>query len=158
MNRSGQFWLAASMVSLLTACATPPDHKVVECSAPAKSGRAPGPALVGASYGMEMTPIPLDAIQFTNAALWQQVAVQQVSASRTATDRVEVVARLVNCTDKVVIISARTSFMDERTAPTEPISAWQRVFIQPRSTALYSEKSISPDRVRHYLIEVAPNL
>lgn len=148
-------WLAAMLV--LAGCQTvvPTEKRVVECRVPDPIALRKGPALVGQPYGLEMTAIPLDAVQFTNASLWEHVAVQHLSAARTPTDTVQVHARLINCTDGPIVIGVRTSFMDESQAPSEATSAWQTVHLRPRSTAQYSESSIST-RVRHYLVEVRP--
>jgi hypothetical protein len=129
------------------------ETRTVECRVPGAKPLRPGAALVGQSYGMEMTPIPLDAVQFTDASLWERIAVQHLSAARSATDTVKVSARLVNCTDAPQVIGMRTSFMDEAQVPSEATSAWQTVHLSPRSTATYSEMSTST-KVRHYLLEV----
>jgi hypothetical protein len=143
----------------LAGCVAPEPERagrVVECKVPAASPSRAGAALVGQSYGIEMTPIPIDAVQFTDAGLWERVAVQHLSAKRSPTDTVQVTARLVNCTDTAQVVGMRTSFMDETQAPSEAASAWQVVHLRPRATALYSENSTST-KVRHYLIEVRVN-
>jgi hypothetical protein len=137
---------------------------VVECSTPswaqvqgsASPSQISQPALVGKDYGMAMTPIPLDAVQFTSKALAETLAIQSVAARRTPTDTVQVTSRVVNCTDKVINFLVRTSFMDANQVPAEPVSAWRTVIVQPRATALYQENSIGKESVVHYLIEVAP--
>jgi hypothetical protein len=147
--------LAAAALVLAGCAAVPTEKRVVECKVPDPILMRKGPALVGQPYGVEMTAIPLDAVQFTDAGLWERVAVQRLSAARTPTDTVMVHARLVNCTDQALVIGMRVSFMDEMQAPSEATSAWQTVHLQPRSIAQYSESSIST-RVRHYLVEVRP--
>lgn len=137
---------------------------VVECSAPswAQVQGSPSPdqigklALVGKDYGMAMTPIPLNTVQMTNKTLAETVAIQSVVARRTPTDSVQVTSRFVNCTDRKITMQVRTSFMDASQVPTEPVSAWRTVFVQPRATAVYQENSIGRGTVAHYLIEVAP--
>jgi hypothetical protein len=109
---------------------------------------------VGEEYGVTITPIPLDAVVFNDKKLARKVAVQALWAQRTPADTVEVGARLVNCTTNPLQLGVRTSFMDSRQRPTEQISGWKAVFIQPRTTALYSEVSIDRDSVSHYLVEV----
>lgn len=151
---------------ILTGCAQTQtvSRPVVECSTPSwaqvQSSASPSqigqPALVGKDYGMAMTPIPLNAVQFTNKALAENVAIQMVVARRTATDSVQVTSRFVNCTDKTINMQVRTSFMDASLVPTEPVSVWRTVFVQPRATAVYQENSIGRGAVAHYLIEVAP--
>ena len=149
--------LAAGIVAsiVLSGCATPVAERVVVCKSSDRTATRTGPALIGKDYGMEMSPIPLDSVQFTDAGLWERVAVQFLSASRTSTNGVEVTARFINCGDATLQILVRTSFMDERQAPTETTSAWQKVFIPPRATAIYTEKSLPNPRISHYLVEIA---
>lgn len=136
--------------AVLGACAP---SLVVECKSPVDVARS-GPALVGQEYGMRMSQLPLDAVQFTDTGVAKSIAIQTVRAMRTQTDTVQVVARFVNCQDKPVPIRARTSFMDTTSLPTEPISAWRPIIVPPRATALYQENSTSTN-VANYLIEVA---
>lgn len=134
-------------------CATKPGIKMlVECKTPV-SINIKGPALVGQGYGLEMTPIPIDALQYTDGSVASSVAVQAVRATRSATDTVQVTARVVNCTDKPISVRARSSFMDEKQIPTEPTSAWKILFLSPKATSIYQEFSISTN-VSHYLIEL----
>lgn len=155
------FSLAAVLLPLVVAgCKTPPAAPVVvECSAmDAKREHPQGTALVGGQYGVvENTPIPLDAVQFTDAWLAKHVAVQGLYTEKTATDTVQVSARLVNCGDKTLSVSTRVSFLKESQAPAEPVSAWRSIMLAPRATALYQENSISRE-VAHYLIEIRPNV
>lgn len=149
-------------VLVLTGCVQP--SAVVECGDPSWArvlmSRSPEKvdkvALVGKNYGMAMTPIPLDAVQFTNKALAEEVAIQSVGATRTATSSVQVTSRFVNCKDKPINMQVRISFMDVNQIPTEPASAWRTVIVPPRATAVYQENSIGRGTVAHYVIEVAP--
>ena len=149
--------LSLSLAFGLAACQTVPpvEGRVVECRVPEPVTQRKGPALVGQSYGLEMTSIPIDAVQMTNARLWEDIALQHLSAARTVTDTVQVTARVVNCTDRPIVIGMRTSFMDEVQAPTEQVSGWQTVHVRPRAIAVYQESSTST-KVRHYLVEVRP--
>lgn len=152
--------IAAAFVLFIAGCQTKPVETpvVVECSAmDIKRDHPPGTALVGGKYGAaENTPIPLDAAQFTDNRLAKNIAVQGLYAERTPTDTVQVSARLVNCTDKTLAISARISFLKESQAPAESPSAWQNLILSPRATALYQENSVSR-QAAHYLIEIRPN-
>ncbi len=122
-----------------------------------KRDHPPGMALVGGQYGaMESTPIPLDAVQFTDAWLAKHIAVQGLYANRTATQTIQVSARLVNCSDKSIAIGARTSFINKSQGPAEAPTMWRTQVISPRATALYQESSVATD-VAHYLIEIRPN-
>jgi len=148
--------LAALTGSLLAANAAA-ENNVVKCKTWQARRAAPvaGPALV-ANVPKSMTPIDLNAVQFTDKPLTRQVLVEGLFARRTETDTVEVTARFVNCTDKPLQVQARSSFMDVSQAPTEPVSAWTQVFIPPKGTGTYRERSMSRDEVQYYLIELAP--
>jgi hypothetical protein len=135
-------------------CAMQHPPLVVECSGPEKGNRG-GPALVGQEYGMQATPIPLNSVQFSNWTTVKDLSVQRLYASRTASNTVQVTARFVSCADTAVVIKVRTSFLDVNQAPTEPVSGWQTIFLQPRLTAVYAEQSTSKS-VANYLIEIAP--
>ena len=117
------------------------------------AGDRPGPALVGQGYGMTMTPLPLNSVQFSSKGLSRTMAVQSLYAARTPTNTVEVSARFLSCADKPATVMVRTSFMRASTAPAEAPSAWKTVYLQPRAIAMYSELSVSTDTAI-YLIEV----
>lgn len=149
------------LVSVFVAACKAPSVEspvVVQCSAlDVKRVHPPGMALVGGKYGaMENTPIPLDAVQFTDTWLAKNVAVQGLYAEETGTKTVQVSARLVNCSDKTISISTRVSFLKASQAPAEPSTAWRSQVISPKATAVYQENSVSTG-VAHYLIEVRPN-
>jgi hypothetical protein len=147
--------LIFALYGSLVACAVPGHPPlVVQCSGPEKGNRG-GPALVGQEYGMQATPIPLNSVQFSNWTTVKNFSVQRLYASRTASNTVQVTVRFVSCADNPLAIKVRTSFLDANQAPTEPMSAWQTVFLQPRLTTVYEEKSTSRS-VANYLIEIAP--
>src|SRR5690349_3393090 len=98
-----------ALAALAAGCVNVPDA-VVECSVPKARPAPKGPALVGHEYGMKMSPIPLDAVQFTEQRIANSVAVQALYASRTPAETVQVTARFVNCTEEPIAIRARTSF------------------------------------------------
>jgi hypothetical protein len=138
-----------------------PVAQTVQCQPPAAPGAGAraadtGPALVQQAYGTAHTPIPVNAVLFTHEGLAAHVAVQALYAGRTEGGTVHVTARLVNCADQPIVLRARTSFLQPSTAPAEPASAWQNVFLPPRATALYQERSMARDTVASYLIEIAP--
>lgn len=142
--------------ALLAGCANPVPGTppvVVSCSQPVNSVRS-GPALVGETYGLAMTPLPLNSVQFGSNAAANLVAVQSLMAERTATQTVQVTARFVSCQDAPQVVRVRTSFLRASQAPAEAPTAWKTVFIEPRATAVYTELSTSPN-VANYLIEVA---
>jgi hypothetical protein len=147
--------LAAVVASLasLAGCASPEKTPiVVQCTTPVAPDRA-GPALVGQAYGMAMTALPLNSVQFSAGDVARSLAVQNLYASRTLTNTVEISARFVSCLDSPSTILVRTSFLRANSAPAEPASAWKSVYLQPRGTAVYSESSVSLDAAS-YLIEV----
>jgi hypothetical protein len=145
----------AALVALLQACAQPLSGSppvVASCETPTGGDRL-GPALVGQPYGMAMTPLPLNSVQFGSDAASRSVAVQSLYAARTQTSTVEVSARFLSCQDKAATVLVRTSFLRANSAPAEPPSAWKSLYLEPRATAVYSELSTSIDAA-HYLIEV----
>jgi Protein of unknown function (DUF1425) len=156
--RTMQLFLAAALPALtlplvldLGGCAAPARTAVVQCPRPLAAPPA-GDALVALAYDA-MTPIPVDAVQFTNEALAHQVVVQQLSAHRTPTDTVQVTARLVNCTDAPVVVGSRLHFMDANHLPLEDVSVWQRVVLRPRAMAQLQESSLTRG-VEHYVVEL----
>lgn len=113
----------------------------------------PAAAVIAPINRGAFTPIPLETVQIIDKKLRKTVIAQGVEARRTETDTVEVIARILNCTNAPVQLQLRTTFLSAGQSPTEPVSSWQRIHLQPRSTGVYSEKSISAS-VAHYLIEV----
>lgn len=136
-------WLA------LAGCASEP--VVVECKWPRPQAAA-GDALVSQAYGA-MTPIPLNAVQFTSSSLARQVVVQELFARRTPTQTVQVTGRLVNCTDTPLVVASRLHFMDARQIPVEDVSAWQRIVLHPRAMTQWQALSASPD-AESYVVEL----
>jgi hypothetical protein len=114
------------------------------------------PALIGATYGLQIAPIPLNTVVFSDPALAEAIAIQRVGAMRTPTNTVEVAATLVNCGAAQVPLRIRTTFFDAEQRTTEGASAWKTVFVPPRGLGSYSESSIARERVSTYLIEIAP--
>lgn len=147
--------LATSLV-LLAACATPaPPGRVVTCSQDAlDKARLPGGPTLQAQLPGTFTPIPLNQVTMIDPGMTRWLMVQAVGAAPTETNTVEVMTRLVNCTNETVEIEGRTHFLAANQAPTEPVSAWQRIYIPGRSIGVYQEKSISAGRVNSYLIEL----
>lgn len=148
--------LGVAVLGALGGCAQVPGNPalVVQCTAPA-SGTRTGPALVGQSYGLAMTPMPLNSVQFGSPDLTNLLAVQAMFAERSPADTVQLTVRLVSCADRAASVRVRTSFLRANTAPSEPASAWRVVYLEPRATALYTESSTARD-VASYLVEIAP--
>ena len=125
----------------------------VDCNFSKANRPVPASAVIAPINRGAFTPIPLETVQIIDKKLRRTVIAQGVEARRTETDTVEVLARILNCTNAPVQLQLRTTFLSVGQSPTEPVSSWQRIYLQPRSTGVYSEKSISRD-VGHYLIEV----
>lgn len=128
---------------------------LLECDfkAQKKAGRAPGPAMI-APVIEALTPIPLNAVQIGDKDIARKILVQSVNARRTQTNTVQVIVRMVNCTDYEQHVQLRSSFMDDAQVPVEPTSAWNTVFIPPRSMGVYTENSISTDAVAYFFAEM----
>jgi hypothetical protein len=142
--------------AVLQACSSKP-AMTVQCELPKQARPAPeGMALVSQEYGVTISPIPLNAVLFTDKKVSENVAVQALFSERTDGDTVRVTARLVSCYDEPKMVRARVSFMRKNTAPAESPTAWQNVALTPRATGLYTETSISSKDVASYLIEIAP--
>jgi hypothetical protein len=134
------------------------DNRLLRCgitAARTDPGKG-GPALV-ADIPHALTPIDLDAVLWTDVWTLRHIVLEGLFAQRTEANTIEVTARFVNCTKKPVSIQVRSNFMDKNQIPTEPASVWRTVFLSPRSTAVYQERSIGTDRVANYLIELRSN-
>jgi hypothetical protein len=129
---------------------------VVECSSSVKGSHIGAPALVGQEYGVQATPIPVNSVQFADWGTAKKLAIQHLYASRTPTNTVELTARFISCSDEPVSVKVRASFLDSNQMPTEPTSAWQTVFLQPRLTAVYADRSTAKN-VSSFLVEVMGN-
>ncbi|GAM98747.1 hypothetical protein U91I_02383 [alpha proteobacterium U9-1i] len=146
------------LVFLASGCASQPGQPVgrtVTCDASAlrNASLPPGPALEAQLPGT-FTPIPLNQVTMLEPGMARWLMVQTVGATRTPTNTVQVVARVVNCTDQTVQIEGRTHFLTSDQMATEPVSAWKRVIIPPRSIGSYQEMSVDATRVGNYLIEL----
>ena len=149
-----------AMVAALCVFVTPSstgearENRVLGCSVgKARAAQSSGgPALV-ANVPRAMTPIDLNAVQMTDKSVTRRVVVEGLFARRTETDTIEVTARFVNCTKKPLQIDARSSFLDADQFPSEPTSAWQRIFLPPLATGVYREQSMGRN-VANYLIEL----
>ena len=118
-----------------------------------KAQQSPGPALVS-QVPDALSPVPLNAVQITDQKIARKIMVQGVYARRTPTSSLEVMTRMVNCTDYPQHVQLRSSFMDEQQFPVENTSAWQRVFLPPRATGVYQETSTGTFDVTYFLIEL----
>ncbi len=155
--RSAALAVLAGLIAATPALAA--ENRVVTCdTGKARSvGRGSGPALV-ANVAGSMTPIDLNAVQFTDRKLGRRMVVETVQAVRTPTQGLKVFVRLVNCKSQPLTVQLRTNFLDGGQLPTEPPSAWRTVFLSPRATAAYEESSIAGPKVGAFYVELRPNL
>lgn len=135
------------------------ENRVVTCDTwKARAyGDSAGPALV-ANVPSSMTPIDLNAVQFTDRKLGRRIIVEGVQAMRNPNQGLKVFVRLVNCKSQPITVQLRTNFLDNNQMPTEQPSAWRTVFLSPRATAGYEENSIAGGKVGAFYVEMRPNL
>lgn len=113
-------------------------------------------ALPAAAPG-ESSPLmemPLNSVSITDFTIINKLYVRQVNAQRTPTGTVRVNSQIINCTDYPLMIEARTQFYDQGQGPSEPVSAWKRLNLAPRTSNTYSESSIGTKNVQYYMVEV----
>lgn len=113
-------------------------------------------ALPAAAPG-EASPLlemPLNSVSITDFTVINKLYVRQVTAQRTPTGTVRVVSQIINCTDYPLNVEARTQFYDQGQGPSEPVSAWKRLNLAPRTLNTYSESSIGTRNVQYYMVEV----
>lgn len=113
-------------------------------------------ALPAAAPG-EPSPLlemPLNSVSITDYTVINKLFVRNVVAQRTPTGTVKVVSQIVNCTDYPLNVEARTQFYDQAQAPSEPVSAWKRLNLAPRTLNTYAENSIGTRNVQFYMVEL----
>lgn len=155
--RAARAAFMAAMLVGLAACfpLNGPTPVVAQCTTPATgTDTRTGPALVGQHYGMQMSPLPLNSVQFDSSDTAQAMAVQQLYAERAPTDSVRVTARLLSCGDRPRAVRMRTTFLRQNHTTAEAPTAWKTVHLTPRGLAHYEELSVSSD-AHFYLIEIA---
>ena len=113
----------------------------------AAPSRVPG----GETPVLEM---PLNSVNVTEYAIINKVYVRAVNARRTPTGTVEVYSQIINCTDFPLNAEARTQFYDAGQAPSEPVSAWKRLALPPRTSNTYRESSIGTQGAAFYMVEL----
>ena len=153
--------LACVLIVSLAACAETPKPSVrkttVSCGPLMPDMGAITPTMLEAPQADTMKPLPLDSVSVTDPDLYGLILVQAVGARRTATNTVEVMTRLVNCTNSPLLVQGRTHFLSEGQGSVEPVSAWKLVNMAPKAIGHYSESSIEVDKVGNYLIELRMN-
>ena len=148
--------ILAAAVSVIAGCGQP--HKVhpqpfCDFRAVQKPADVAGPVLVPMVPGA-LTPMPLNAVTITDAAISNKIMVQATNARRMPGGDIEVFARLVNCTDFPLQVEARTPFFDATQTGAEAPSAWKRMYMAAHTIANYSLSSTAGEAVASYLVEV----
>lgn len=151
---TGKPYICAAALLLLSGCTVAVEPRPVCDFTPMLTQAPPAEALLVPPIPGTMTPMPLNTVNITDVGITNKVLVQAVRARRTDTGTVEVWSRVMNCTDFPLQVEGRVQFMDKAQAPIEPTSAWQRVYLPPRTVGVYSEKSISTNDAATYLIEL----
>lgn len=98
--------------------------------------------------------MPLNSVSITDYAIINKIFVRATNARRTATGTVEVYSQIVNCTDYPLQAEVRTQFYDAAQMPSEPVSAWKRFALPPRTSNTYQESSIGTKAAAYYMIEL----
>ena len=101
-----------------------------------------------------ITEVPWNSSALLDKTITKKSYVRTAAVHRTATGTVQVRTMVANCTDHDLQIEGRTQFYDADQMPSEPPSAWKRIYLAPRSDSLYEETSLGTDAVHFYFIEV----
>lgn len=130
------------------------ENRTLRCNiSAARAAPGGGAAALVANVPRSMTPIDLNAVMMTDKNVNRKIVVEGLYVRSTEMRTLEVVARFVNCTKEPLSIQVRSNFLTEAQSPAEPVSAWKTVFLSPRATGIYEERSMSA-AVGSYLIEV----
>jgi hypothetical protein len=102
------------------------------------------------------TPVRVEGnnVRFLEAGLDQAVTVRALDAAPIAAGELMVTVQFLNCTDQRIVLGARTSFLDSRRLPVGAASAWQRIHLAPRATALYVERTLDGEGATKFFVEV----
>jgi hypothetical protein len=149
--------IAAAGLVLTSACGTSPNTgmRTTSCNAGALgSGAVPANGVIDSQIRGAFTPIPLDQIQILDPQLVPYVMIQSAGSTRTATQTLHVMARMVNCTNEPMQLEARTHFISASGGSAEPISAWKRIYVPQRALGVYEEYSVSTVLADKFLIEM----
>ena len=98
-------------------------------------------------------PVTADSVRYLNAGL-ERAAIVRTLAARRSAEGVAVEVHFLNCTDQRIALAARTTFLDAAQRPQGQPSAWQLLHLQPRSTSVYSERTLGDAAVNHFFVEV----
>lgn len=97
---------------------------------------------------------PMNSVNITDKSIINKMFANNVTARRTATGTVEVIAQIINCTDYPLVAEARTQFYDTGKVPSEPVSAWKRFHLPAKTSNAYRESSIGTRSVEYYTVEM----
>lgn len=81
-----------------------------------------------------------------------KVSVQKQGIKASPTGTAEAWVMLKNHTEQNINIQGRVQYFDQSQAPSEAVSAWQRVFIPANGSGVYKELAINQDST-YYQIE-----
>lgn len=112
-----------------------------------------GPALIP-QHEYSVTPIPLNAVQIIDPAIVRKIVVHNTYSSRSAAGQVNVESRLQNCTTYPLQLEARTHFFQQDGSSAEPVSAWKRLYLAPKTIGGYFESSLAPLSPHGFYIEL----
>jgi hypothetical protein len=144
---------------VLAACApslSPPTRpqSMLTCNHSAlMQNRVPGPAIAAAAYG-SISDVPLQAVTMLNSGVFQAIMTQSLYSERLPSNALRVTMRIANCTDAQLHLRARTNFLRVDQVPSEPVSAWQDVYLPPHGLASYQEQSLATTVVASYFVEL----
>lgn len=82
-----------------------------------------------------------------------KIRIESSGTARTATGTLEAWTMVQNLTDYPLYLQGHVRFLDAQRRPLENYSAWQRISLPPKGTALYKESSLS-DAATYYFIEL----
>ena len=147
------------VIILLTSCAStqvsPPVTFPVCDFSKAPYGSSPrGYGVLVPAIQDTLHPIALSTVSITDTNLLRRIVVQDVKAMRTQSNRLNVYARIVNCTDFPIILEGRTQYLDANQVISEPVTGWKRMHLPARSLGNYQETSIRQPMPDIFLIEL----
>ncbi len=114
---SQRFFLAMSALPVLLLAGCSSYKTTGQCDFSALEGyiKNPGPVLVSDVPGT-VSPQPLNAVSVSDQDILFKIMPRSVTAQRTETGTVQVIASLVNCTDYPQQVQARAQFFDKNNA------------------------------------------
>ncbi|MBF0178684.1 MAG: hypothetical protein HQM03_01525 [Magnetococcales bacterium] len=101
-----------------------------------------------------VSKMPLNHLNITDKSILKKVMVHSLNVDRNEHGRIRVWARLVNCTEFPLQVEGRTHFLTDMQAPAEPVSAWKRVHLPPKTFSIYEIQSLTGKEAFSFLIEM----